>query len=153
MIIDERPDNPSRLDGIRVLLVDDAPLIRELLSVILEEYGAEVTAVASAYAALEVVMRERPDVLISDLEMPEKGGYWLIGQVRALAPESGGLTPAAAFTGLNGPVHRASALRAGFQSHLEKPVDLQTLISVVASLARSDLRPSTLPTSWSLSAR
>jgi len=67
MIVRERSDSLTRLDGIRVVVVDDAPIIRWFLS-----------------AALEAVRRERPDMLISDLEMPGKGGHWLIGQVRAL---------------------------------------------------------------------
>jgi CheY-like chemotaxis protein len=103
--------------------------------VILRECGARVTAVDTADAALEAVTRERPDVLVSDLEMPEKGDYWLIGQVRALSASRGGATPAAALTGLAGAQHRASALRAGFQYHLEKPVDLDALLGVVATLA------------------
>lgn len=147
----ERRDSLPRLEGTRVVVADDAPIIRELLSVILEEYGAGVTSVSTAEAAFEVVRRERPDVLISDLEMPGKGGYWLIGQVRALAPERGGMIPAAALTGLHGPAHRASALRAGFQCHLEKPVDLHTLVAVVASLALRGPWPSTVLPSWSLS--
>jgi CheY-like chemotaxis protein len=137
VIVEEGADSLTRLDGIRVVVVDDAPTIRRLLSAVLEEFGAAVTVVETADAALEAVMRERPDVLLSDLEMPGKDGYWLIGQVRALPPESGGLTPAAALTGLHGPAHRTSALRAGFQNHLEKPIDLQTLLSAVASLALS----------------
>jgi CheY-like chemotaxis protein len=101
----------------------------------LEHCGAAVTAVGSADEALEVLKRERPDVLVSDLAMPDKGGYWLIGQVRALPPERGGLTPAAALTGFTGPEHRASILRAGFQYHIEKPVTLEKLVGVVGLLA------------------
>jgi CheY-like chemotaxis protein len=67
--------------------------------------------------------------------MPGKGGYWLIGQVRALPPECGGVTPAAALTAFSGPEHRASVLRAGFQLHVEKPVGLDALIEAVARLA------------------
>jgi CheY-like chemotaxis protein len=67
--------------------------------------------------------------------MPGRGGYWLIGQVRALPPERGGATPAAALTAYTGPEHRASVLRAGFQVHLEKPITLETLVAVVALLA------------------
>jgi CheY-like chemotaxis protein len=75
-------------------------------------------------------------VLLSDLAMPgRRGGYWLIGQVRALPPERGGVTPAAALTALTGPEHRASVLRAGFQLHVEKPVGLDALIGAVAILA------------------
>lgn len=125
----------SRLDGVRVLLVDDSLPVREVVTVMLEEHGATVMAVGTADAALEALARTRPDVLVSDIQMPGKGGYWLIGQVRALPPQSGGATPAAALTGLIGPEHRASVLRAGFQYHIEKPVQLRTLIGVVAILA------------------
>jgi CheY-like chemotaxis protein len=80
----------------------------------LEDYGATVTAVATADEALELLERERPDVLVSALAMPDKGGYWLIGRVRDLPPERrGGATPAAALTGFAGPEHRASILRGG----------------------------------------
>src|SRR5206468_3498869 len=92
-------------------------------------------AVGTAEEALEVLQRERPNVLLSDLSMPGKGGYWLIGQVRALPPERGGTTPAAALTAYTGPEHRASVLRAGFQYHVAKPVSMQELIGVVAILA------------------
>src|SRR3989441_6039906 len=101
--MDEGVDNLSRLDGVRVLVVDDSAVIRDLLAATLEERGAVVTAVGTAEAALGIIVQERPDVLVSDLEMPDKGGYWLIGQVRTLSPEQGGTTPAAAITGLTGP--------------------------------------------------
>ena len=81
------------------------------------------------------LQRERPTVLLSDLLMPGKGGYSLIGQVRALPPERGGSTPAAALTAYTGPEHRASVLRAAFQYHVAKPVSIPELIGVVAILA------------------
>ena len=140
-VMDEGVDNLSRLDGVRVLVVDDSAVIRDLLAATLEERGAVVTAVGTAEAALGIIVQERPDVLVSDLEMPDKSGYWLIGQVRTLSPEQGGTTPAAAITGLTGPEHRASALRAGFQHHMEKPVDLHVLIGIVASLTRKQPDP------------
>ena len=124
-----------RLDGVRVLVVDDARNVREVVTDILTQDGAKVTAVDSAEEALAALQRERPDVLLSDLAMPGKGGYWLIGQVRALPPERGGVTPAAALTAYTGPEHRASVLRAGFQLHVEKPIGLDALIGVVAMLA------------------
>jgi CheY-like chemotaxis protein len=74
-------------------------------------------------------------VLLSDLAMPGKGGYWLIGQVRALPPERGGVTPAAALTAFTGPEHRASVLRAGFELHVEKPIGLDALVEAVVRLA------------------
>lgn len=124
-----------RLDGVRVLVVDDSPPVRGVVTMMLEAHGAAVMAVGTADEALEVLTRTRPDVLVSDIQMPDKGGYWLIGQVRALPASSGGATPAAALTGLIGPEHRASILRAGFQYHIEKPVQLRALIGVVAILA------------------
>ena len=104
-----------RLDGVRVLVVDDTASVLAVLRDILELDGAIVTAVNGAEQALAVLQEERPDVLVSDLAMPGRGGYWLIGQVRALPPERGGATPAAALTAFGGPEHRASVLRAGFQ--------------------------------------
>ena len=123
------------LHGVRVLVVDDMPYVRDVVTEILERDGATVTAVGSAEEALEVLQLERPNVLLSDLSMPGKGGYWLIGQVRALPPERGGTTPAAALTAYTGPEHRASVLRAGFQYHVAKPVSMQELLGVVAILA------------------
>ena len=134
-------DGP-RLDGVRLLVVNDMRSVRQVVTDILECAGATVTAVDSAEDALEVLQRERPNVLLSDLSMPEgKNGYWLIGQVRALPPERGGTTPAAAltgYTGYTGPEHRASVLRAGFQYHVAKPVGMQELIGVVAILALNE---------------
>src|SRR5881628_4077803 len=123
------------LHGVRVLVVDDMLDVRDVVTEILERGGAVVTAVGTAEEALEVLQRERPNVLLSDLPMPGKGGYWLIAQVRALPPERGGITPAAALTAFTGPEHRASVLRAGFQLHVEKPIGLDALIGVVARLA------------------
>jgi len=125
----------SRLDGIRVLVVDDARYVRQVVTEILTQDGATVTAVGSAEEGLAALQRERPDVLLSDLAMPGKGGYWLIGQVRALPPERGGITPAAALTAYTGPEHRASVLRAGFQLHVEKPIGLDALVGAVTRLA------------------
>lgn len=125
----------SRLVGVRVLVVDDAPYVRQVVRDILTEDGAEVITAGSAEAALALLQWDRPHVLLSDLAMPGKGGYWLIQQVRALPPELGGVTPAAALTAFTGPEHSASVLRAGFQLHVEKPVSLEALILAVARLA------------------
>ena len=123
------------LHGVRVLVVDDMPYVRDVVTEILEREGLTVTAVGSAEEALEVLQRERPNVLLSDLSMSGKGGYWLIGQVRALPAERGGTTAAAALAAYTGPEHRASVLRAGFQYHVAKPVGIRELIGVVAILA------------------
>ena len=124
-----------RLEGVRVLVVDDVRAVREVVASILSHDGAKVTVVGSAEEALDAPQGGRPGVLLSDLPVPGKGGYWLIGQVRALPPERGGVTPAVALTAFAGPEHRASVLRAGFQLHVEKPVALDALIEAVAMLA------------------
>ena len=136
------PNDDVYLGGVSVLVVDDCQLVRATVTAMLEHYGAAVTAVGSADEALEALVRERPDVLVSDLAMPDKGGYWLIGKVRALPPERGGATPAAALTGFTGPEHRATILRAGFQYHIEKPISLEKLAGVVALLALKAQPPS-----------
>src|SRR2546430_15526770 len=106
-------DGP-RLDGVRVLVVNDMRPVRQGVTDILECAGATGTAVDSAEDALDILQRERPNVLLSDLSMPEgQDGYWLIWQGRARPPERGGTTPAAALTGYTGPEHRARVLRAG----------------------------------------
>ena len=127
------------LGGVSVLVVDDCPLVRSTVTAMLEHYGAAVTAVGSADEALEALVRERPDVLVSDLAMPDKGGYWLIAQVRALSTQDGGATPAAALTGHTSPEHRADVLRAGFQFHVAKPAGMTELVDVVATLAAGHL--------------
>src|SRR6266478_8806274 len=131
-----RVSDGPRLDGVRVLVVNDMRPVRQVVTDILECAGATVIPVDSAEDALEVLQRERPNVLLSDLSMPEgQDGYWLIGQVRALPPERGGTTPAAALTGYTGPEHRARVLRAGFQYHVPMPIGILELTGVVAILA------------------
>src|SRR6058998_2860132 len=132
------PHDDVYLGGVSVLVVDDYGPVRAVVAAMLEHCGATVTAVGSAAEAFEALKRERPDVLVSDLSMPGKGGYWLIGEVRALPPEHGGTTPAAALTALTGPVHRASVLGAGFQYHVEKPLGIRDLVGIVAILAVKD---------------
>ena len=121
--------------SIHVLVVDDSSAIREVLTQILECQGATVTAVGTAEHALDLLEQLQPDVLLSDLEMPEKDGYWLISRVRALAADRGGLTPAACLTACTDPEDRARILRAGFQYHIAKPVDMSRLLGVVGILA------------------
>jgi CheY-like chemotaxis protein len=121
--------------SVHVLVVDDSPELVELLTEMLELHGATVTGAGTAEHGLELVNQLRPDVLLSDLEMPRKDGLWLIGQVRALGPDQGGLTPAACLTSSTAPEDRARILAAGFQYHLAKPIDMPRLIGVVGILA------------------
>lgn len=122
------------LDGVSVLVVDDEPDTRELLTVVLRHYGATVTAVESARGALESLERARPDVLVSDIGMPGEDGYTLIRRIRAMEPE-GRPIPAIALTAYARTEERAHALRAGYQRHVAKPVEPLELASVIASLA------------------
>jgi CheY-like chemotaxis protein len=123
------------LSSVTVLVVDNDATIRGLVVEALEMHGATVTAVETAQDALTTLQVLRPDVLLSDLEMPDKDGYGLITEIRALGPERGGMTPAACLTGLFEPEIRAQLLRAGFQYHIEKPVKIDTLIGIVSILA------------------
>ncbi|GAB4381536.1 MAG: hypothetical protein Kow00121_40290 [Elainellaceae cyanobacterium] len=134
-------DTPS-LQGNRILVVDDEPDARELVGFILEQSGAEVTLVGSAAEVLKCLHEGLPDLLISDVAMPEVNGYMLIQQVRALAPEQGGQIPAIALTAHAGEGDRQQALSAGFQQHVSKPIDPEELVQVVAKLVR---QPSALP--------
>ncbi len=127
---------PERLDGLRVLVVDDEPDARELLSVGLGQCGAEVTAASSTREALEAVAAAKFDVLISDIGMPREDGYELIRRVRELPPGAGGKTPAIALTAYARTEDRLRALRAGFEMHVSKPVELTELVVVISNLVR-----------------
>ena len=124
-----------RLEGLRVLVVDDEPDTRQVISAVISKSGAEVKTCASAPEALETLQRWKPDILMSDIGMPGEDGYSLIRKVRSLSVESGGLTPAAALTAYAREDDRRQALAAGFQMHVAKPIGSMELISTVACLA------------------
>ncbi len=123
------------LAGLTVLVVDDARDGRELIARILTDCHARVRIAASAREAFDALRAERPDVLISDLGMPEVDGFELIGWVRALPREQGGQLPAIALTAFARPEDRLKALEAGFSTHISKPVEPGELIAAVASVA------------------
>jgi len=123
------------LQGLKVLAVDDEADTRELIREVLKECGAEVILSRSAAEALEALEQHKPDILISDLGMPDEDGYSLITKIRALPSERGGHIPAAALTAYARSEDRMRVLRSGFQFHLPKPVDSAELVTVVASLA------------------
>lgn len=125
------------LTGVRALVVDDSDDIRDLVARILEKAGAEVMAVSSAKAAMEALRRQTPDILVSDIGMPEEDGYELIRRIRAQTQSvSLGRIPAIALTAYADEDDRREALAAGFQRHIKKPVDAHNLVTVVAELAR-----------------
>jgi hypothetical protein len=125
---------PVRLDGIAILVVDDHADSRELVATILEGLGAAVRSAGTAADALALLRIEKPDVLVSDLEMPGESGYDMIEKVRALTPEAGGLTPAIALTAYAREEDRARVLAAGFQTHVAKPALPQELADAVAQV-------------------
>jgi len=122
------------LSSWQILIVDDETDMRELLVAILESYGATVRVATSALEALSALEQFKPDVLISDIGMPEVDGYMLMRQVRRLTPKQGGLIPAIALTAYAGELNQQQALEAGFQKHLAKPVDPAELARTIAAL-------------------
>ena len=127
-------DAPA-LEGIHVLVVEDDADARELIGAILERCGAKVTLTASAEAGFGAATADRPDVIVSDIEMPQEDGYGLIKRIRALTPDQGGAVPVAALTAYAGASDRLKVLGAGFNVHVAKPVQPAELAMVVASLA------------------
>jgi CheY-like chemotaxis protein len=125
----------GRLDEVRVLLVDDEPTANEATETLLDACGADVRVAGSAAQALLVLDTWKPDVLISDIAMPDEDGYALIKRLRARSSQHGGRIPAVALTAFASPDDRVSILAAGFQMYLVKPANPSELIAVVASLA------------------
>jgi PAS domain S-box-containing protein len=127
--------NYSNLQGIQILLVDDDEDSLEFLKFVLEQDGAIVTAVPSAFDALKILSDLKPDILVSDIGMPGMDGYALLRQIRSWQPEAGGEIPAVALTAYAGEIDKMQALAVGFQTHLTKPVEPENLVTVVAKLA------------------
>jgi len=124
-----------RLDDLHVLLVEDDDDSRKLLSTMLKRYGATVTATKSAAEALRAFdSEELPDVLISDIGMPDEDGYELIRKLRAMLPEKGGQTPAIALTGYASRKDRERALASGYQQHMAKPIEQADIVAAIAAL-------------------
>jgi len=129
-----------RLDGVRVLVVDDQEEARLLVAAALGQQGAAVTAVASGAEALALLDRTTFDALILDIAMPDEDGYTVLKKVRALEAErdaEAGHIPAVALTAYERSEDRLRALQAGFLLHVAKPVELPELVMVIASLTRN----------------
>ena len=123
------------LAGLRILTVDDDDNTRDMLQEALAQAGAEVLAAASARDALEKLQRFRPDVLVSDIGMPNEDGCDLLHQVRVLPRERGGATPAIALTGYARDEDRAATRDAGYQAVTTKPVNLDELLATILNIA------------------
>ncbi|MFN6484425.1 MULTISPECIES: ATP-binding protein [unclassified Nostoc] len=130
-------DRLSVLDSLQILVVDDNADTRELVTFILKQSGAQVTAVSSVSEALETLVRLKPDVIVSDIGMPDEDGYSLIRQVRMQETEQKEKIPAVALTAFARDEERSLALQAGFQVHVSKPIEPEELVRVVANLTKS----------------
>ena len=129
-------DNSYPLQGIRILIVDDDGDMRDYVSVLLEQAGAEVKMVSSASEAMVVMMQTSAnfDLIVSDIGMPQTDGYMLLHQIRQLLPDQGGEIPAIALTAYATESDSRKAIAAGFQRHLSKPVEPDDLIQAIVQL-------------------
>ena len=147
--VDSPQPRSERLDHLQVLVVDGQADGRALTSLVLAEAGASVIAVASAEEALHHVLDEqRPDVLVSDIGLPEEDGFALVRQIREHEAEHGGFVPAIALTGFARAEDRNRTLAAGFQAHVSKPLEPAELTAAIAAVVRrpaggSAIAPST----------
>jgi CheY-like chemotaxis protein len=133
----ERPGRHRGLDGLHVLVIEDDDDTREVLSLGLTLYGAEVVPVATAAEAMAALERERPDVILSDIGLPDQDGLELMRHVRQLPPARGGRVPAVGLTAFTLCDDMETAARAGFQRHFRKPVETGTLFETLAQLGRA----------------
>jgi PAS domain S-box-containing protein len=126
--------DPPLLEGVSVLVVDSGADVREVITGVLKQSGARAHAAGSAQEALDTLLRERPDLLITEIDLPDETGYALLRKVRSLPEDGGGRTPAAVITTRTRVEDRVESLLAGFQMHLDKPVRPAELVAVAANL-------------------
>ncbi|GAX36797.1 PAS domain-containing protein [Nodularia sp. NIES-3585] len=135
-------DNASQtatlnLSNMKILVVDDDADSRDFIAFVLKMYGAEVTKVGSAWEALQMIVQFHPDILVSDIGMPQMDGYELLRKLRVLPPETGGKVPAIALTAFAAEFDQQQAIAAGFQMHIPKPVEPDTLAAAVVQLVNN----------------
>jgi signal transduction histidine kinase/CheY-like chemotaxis protein len=131
-----RAGDARALKGLRVLVVDDEPRVREAIVLVLSDAGSRVTAASSAAEAFGLLRGGGWDVVVSDIGMPEEDGYSLIRRVRGLDVVEGGGVAAVALTAYARALDQSRAIEAGFDLHLAKPVDAEDLIRAVATVRR-----------------
>lgn len=122
------------LSNLDILVVDDDTDTRELQAFFLELNGAKVTAVTSGEEALQVLDSSIPDLIVSDIGMPDMDGYMLIQEIRSRSPNRGGTIPAIALTGYAGDVDQQKAMNSGFQEHITKPLKPEELLTKIVNL-------------------
>jgi PAS domain S-box-containing protein len=128
------------LDGVRVLLVDDHKDVHLLVSYILRRHSADVSTATSVREAWEILQTKRPDIILSDIGMPEETGFDFIRRLRALSPSEGGKIPVIALTAHVREEDRQRTLASGFEDHIGKPIDTKVLVRTVAKLVRRSKR-------------
>ncbi|NBU21649.1 hybrid sensor histidine kinase/response regulator, partial [bacterium] len=133
----EHPENHPSLSGIKILLVDDEESTLNSIKEILSIHRAQVRLASSAPEAIAELERQCPDVIVSDIAMPDEDGYSLIQKIRKRGHEKGGNTPAVALTAYADSQTRQSALSAGFQAHISKPVDSDELVLTILNVKHS----------------
>ncbi|HVZ30960.1 MAG TPA: response regulator, partial [Polyangiaceae bacterium] len=129
------PPAAAILNGVQVLVVDDEPDARELVAEVLMEAGAVVETARSAADGFTAFRRSRPDVLVSDIGMPDEDGFSFMRRIRALPADEGGRLPSLALTAFAREQDRTRAIQNGFTTHIGKPVNPDALVSAVANLA------------------
>lgn len=126
--------NHSTLEGLKVLAVDDNEDTCDLITIALEIQAVEVRAVNSVREALEVYAQWQPDVIVSDIAMPEEDGYSFMHKLRTSGDNKKGQVPAIALTAYVGKVAQQQALDAGFQRYIAKPLEPEGLVAAIADL-------------------
>jgi signal transduction histidine kinase/ActR/RegA family two-component response regulator len=132
-----REQHTQRLDDVKIVAVDDNGDAREFLDRVLQLHGAKVASVDSAAQAIEVVQQFRPHIVLCDLMMPEMDGFALLRQIRALDDEMARAVPVVALTAFAGAENRLKTEQAGFQAHLDKPIDPPQLIDAINTLIKT----------------
>jgi CheY-like chemotaxis protein len=130
------PPSGARLAGLRILLVEDDEDLSQLLQESFEKEGASVERTASTEAALAILRKRLPSLVVSDVELPDRSGYELIQELRSFPLGAGGDVPALAMTGHTRAEDKKRALAAGFDAHATKPIQLDALVRLVAEVAK-----------------
>jgi CheY-like chemotaxis protein len=128
----------KRFHGLVILVVEDDPDARDLMQAILEQRGARVYAAERVSVALDLFETVSPDIVISDIAMPDEDGFALVEQLRARPAERGGLTPVIAVSAFSSKSDRARAFAVGFDRYLNKPVDFEALSGAILDLVSGD---------------
>jgi CheY-like chemotaxis protein len=129
-----RSERPARLTGLRVLVIDDQPVAREVVSALLEPLGAQVQSAGNAREGLAILASDRPDIVLCDLSMPGEDGFDVIREARALDPGEGGTVPIVALTAYAEGETVRRCIDAGFAAHMAKPMDAVDLARLITRL-------------------